>query len=282
MAKIKWVLMNVDNTQINTKQNKVIENSEMRRTINYLLDNDVNFTLVSRFHSNLIAKYTKEILIPNKYTYLISSYGTEVFSFKKKKVVNRFLIENKFLKEAEKIIKRIDFDFCQKVFIEINEKNGYVLLWNNNYKFFKNKVEEFQKNNNGVAYEVIDKFSKNDSILNIVITFLSDVNLKELIILLTSLNDNLSYKIVDKTKIVITAKEAGVGICMDWINNKYLRHDKDSIMTFSDSIIDMPLFKKSSVSITVDGALDDLKKTATNVFVGVEDMYINEFLKKEI
>ena len=42
------------------------------------------------------------------------------------------------------------------------------------------------------------------------------------------------------------------------------------------------MFKKSFVTITVDSTNEQLKNNATNLFVGVERIYINEYLKKEI
>ena len=53
-------------------------------------------------------------------------------------------------------------------------------------------------------------------------------------------------------------------------------------MSFSDSLNDIGIFKKSFVAITVDSPNEELKKNATNLFVGVESIYINEYLKKEI
>ncbi|MGL4647223.1 MAG: HAD hydrolase family protein [Mycoplasmoidaceae bacterium] len=283
MGKIKWILMNIDNTQIDTKENKIIQNGEMRRTINFLLDKKVHFTLVTKFHSSIISKLGRDILIPNKDTFIIASYGTEIYSYKKKKVVKRALIEKNNFKDLEKVIKRIDFDFCKKIFVVATEKNGFTFIWNNNYKYFKSKVDEFEKNNSALAYEVIDSITKNGEFLNVVVTFFEDTDLKKLISLLDGLFPSLSYKMIQKDKLLIASKEAGVESCMEVINsNKNYRFPREAIMTLSDSLLDINLFKLSDVAITVDGAPDELKKAATNVFVGVENMFITEFLKKEI
>ena len=69
---------------------------------------------------------------------------------------------------------------------------------------------------------------------------------------------------------------------MQFLNNKKYHIEKDSIMSFSDSLNDIGIFKKSFVAITVDSANEVFKKNSTNLFVGVESIYIKEYLKKEL
>ena len=39
--------------------------------------------------------------------------GSGIYSFKRKKVISRVLIDNKSMKEADKVVRRIDFDFAK-------------------------------------------------------------------------------------------------------------------------------------------------------------------------
>ncbi|MGL5246097.1 MAG: HAD hydrolase family protein [Mycoplasmoidaceae bacterium] len=280
MGQIKWVLMNIDSIWKDI-QNNIVENGEIRRTINYLIDNGVNFTSISGYHSKIASKMASSLYMPGS-SYLICSYGCEIYSFKKNKVTSRFLLDNKAIKEADKIVRRIDFDFCQKIFVEVSEKNGDVYIWNNKYKMFNKKLEEYQRLNKDNDFEVIEDINSYTNLLNISITFLENVNLVSVIKLLQNLDNSLSYKIISNRNIVITAASASPSVAMDFINNKKYHLEKDAIMSFSDSLNDLGIFKKSFVAITVDSAHEELKKNATNVFVGVESVYINEYLKKEI
>ena len=51
------------------------------------------------------------------------------------------------MKEAEKVVRRIDFDFWQNIYVELSEKSGDVYIWNNKYKMFNRKLEEYQREN---------------------------------------------------------------------------------------------------------------------------------------
>lgn len=281
MGQIKWVLMNIDSISKNIQDN-MVENGEIRRTINYLMDNDVNFTSISGFHSKVASAMALNLYMPTKTSFLICSYGSEIYSFKRKKVISRVLLDNKSMKEADKVVRRIDFDFCQNIFVELSEKSGDVYIWNNKYKMFNRKLEEYQRENKNTEFKVIDHIDEYTNILNISITFLENVNLNSVIKLLRNFDNNLSYKIVGNRKIIITAVGASTSTAMDIINDKKYHLEKDSIMSFSDSLNDLGIFKKSFVAITVDSANEELKKNATNLFVGVESIYINEYLKKEI
>ncbi|MGL5640240.1 MAG: HAD hydrolase family protein [Mycoplasmoidaceae bacterium] len=280
MGQIKWVLMNIDSIWKNI-QNNIVENGEIRRTINHLMDNGVIFTSISGHHSKIASQMASYLYMPGN-SYMICSYGGEIYSFKKKKVISRFLLDNKAIKEADKIVRRIDFDFCQKIFVEVSEKNGDVYIWNNKYKMFNKKLEEYQRLNKNTEFEVIEDINAYTNILNISVTFLENVNLNSIIKLLEGLDNSLSYKIISNKKIIITAASVSPSSAMDIINNKKYKLDKNAIMSFSDSLSDIGIFKKSFVAITVDSAHEELKKNATNVFVGVESVYINEYLKKEI
>ncbi|MGL5591710.1 MAG: HAD hydrolase family protein [Mycoplasmoidaceae bacterium] len=280
MGQIKWVLMNIDSIWKNIQDN-IVENGEIRRTINHLIDSGVNFTSISGYHSKIASQMASNIYMPGD-SYLICSYGGEIYSFKKKKVISRFLMDNKSIKEADKTVRRIDFDFCQKIFVEVSEKNGDVYIWNNKYKMFNKKLEEYQRLNKNTEFEVIDDINAYTNLLNISVTFLENVNLNSVIKLLEGLDNSLSYKIISNRKIIITAASVSPSAAMDIINNKKYKLDTNAIMSFSDSLSDIGIFRKSFVAITVDSAHEELKKNSTNVFVGVESVYINEYLKKEI
>ncbi|MGL4616718.1 MAG: HAD hydrolase family protein [Mycoplasmoidaceae bacterium] len=282
MGQIKWVLMNIDSIWRDIQNNK-IENGEIRRTLNYLIDNGVNFTSISGYHSKIASKMASNLYMPVNDSYLICSYGGEIYSFKKKRVVERFLLDNKAIKQADTLVRKIDFNFCQKIFVEIYQKNGDVYIWDNKYKMFNKKLEEYQRLNKNVEFEVIDDINAYTNLLNISITFLENVDLNSVVKLFNNSDNSLSFKIMNNRKIIITAPSVSPSTAMDIINNnKKYRLEKSAIMSFSDSLNDIGIFKKSFVAITVDSAHEELKKSATNVFVGVESLYINEYLKKEI
>ena len=147
---------------------------------------------------------------------------------------------------------------------------------------FNRKLEEYQRENKNTDFKVIDYIAEYTNILNISITFLENVNLYSVIKLLRIFDNNLPYKIVGNRKTIITAVGASTRTAMGIINVKKYHIVYDSIMSYSDSLNDLGIFKKSFVAITVDSANEELIKNATNLFVGVESIYINEYLKKEI
>ena len=98
--------MNIDSISKNIQGN-MVENGEIRRTINYLMDNAVNFTSISGFHSKDASAMALNLYMPTKSSILICSYGSEICSFKRKIVISRVIIDNKSLNEADKVVRRI-------------------------------------------------------------------------------------------------------------------------------------------------------------------------------
>ena len=63
MGQIKWVLMNIDSIPKNIQDN-MVGHGEVRRTINYLVDNDVNLTSLSGFHTKVAPAMASNFSIP--------------------------------------------------------------------------------------------------------------------------------------------------------------------------------------------------------------------------
>ena len=68
------------------------------------------------------------LYMPTKTSFLICSYGSGIYSLKRKNVISRVLIDNKSMKEADKVVTRIEFDLCQNIFVELSEKSGDVYI----------------------------------------------------------------------------------------------------------------------------------------------------------
>ena len=106
----------------------MVENGEIRRTIKYLMDNDINFTSISGQHSKVASAMALNVYMPTKTSFLICSHGSEIQSLKRKKVLSRVLIDNTSMKEADKVVRRFDFDLCQIIFVDLSEKSGDVYM----------------------------------------------------------------------------------------------------------------------------------------------------------
>ena len=143
---------------------------------------------------------------------------------------------------------------------------------------FNRKLEEYQRENKNTDFKVINLIDDNTNILSISITFLENVNLNSVIKLLRIFDNNLSYKTVGNRKIIITAVGASPSTSMDIMKNKKNLLEQGTIKSFSYSLNDIGIFKKSFVFITVFSANEELKKNASNLFVGVESIYIYEYI----
>ena len=108
MGQIKWVLRNIDSISKNIQDN-MVENGVIRSTINHLMNNDVNFTSISGFHSKVASAMALNLYLPTKTYFLICSYGREIYSFKWKKLFKEYTRSFQSCKLYFLSFKRIHF-----------------------------------------------------------------------------------------------------------------------------------------------------------------------------
>lgn len=246
----KAIFLDLDGTLLDDDKNVSEEN---KKAINMAEENGVSVCLCSGRQKEFVKKIKAKAGINSQY--VISSNGCEIYDLKNNEIL--------FTANLEEDLSKNLYEFCERRKFLIRVDTSYGRYINNMEYEYSGELE---------LSEGIDKFLKNNNVIQISICTKEETEIDEAIEYVKSLNADVKIEnryhtgngVWSLWAINVINKNASKGNAIYGLC-KYLKIDIKDVIAMGDDLNDISMIKQAGLGVAMENAILEVKQVADEI-----------------
>ncbi|MES3497037.1 HAD family hydrolase [Mycoplasmoides gallisepticum] len=268
---IEWVISDLDGTLIRYENNQHIVEPAAIHAIEKLASRDITFTIATGRKQSDVVNFIKTYNLSGMVRYIIACNGAVIYDIEEKKI-----IQNSYLTKKVKttVMKHVDAfkEMTQDFLLFSYDINNNIYLYDPNKKPNESLLKEltsyegsFSSNN----YIYIDDLNERDDLIKLIFFYNRSSMTEDItdylakFIKLTKIDTN-DCVVVSPMSFELNSADCNKGNAVLELN-KILKKDLAKTLSIGDSFNDIPMFKVTGVSVTLESSHREVQNNATNV-----------------
>ncbi|WP_027121774.1 HAD family hydrolase [[Mycoplasma] imitans] len=268
---IEWVISDLDGTLIRFENNEHIVEPAAIRAIEKLAARDITFTIATGRKQSDVINFIKHYNIGDAIRYIIACNGAVIYDTKEDKIV-QYNYLNKKAKTA--VMKHIDEfkEMTQDFLLFSYDINNNIYVYDSNKQpnqKILDKLTLYEGSFSSNNYIYIDDLNAHDDLIKLIFFYDRNSMTEDIteylakFLKLTKIESN-DCVVVSPMSFELNSSDCNKGNAVLELN-RILKKDLTKTLSIGDSFNDIPMFKVTGVSVTLESSHREVQNNATNI-----------------